>query len=70
MSGWYLTDVPGLLQVTPQQDSFGGPQRLSISNVAARRALPLIYYWSAPSPYLGNKVSANGPCLYADLIYC
>uniref|UniRef100_A0A674J3X9 Laminin subunit alpha 2 n=1 Tax=Terrapene triunguis TaxID=2587831 RepID=A0A674J3X9_9SAUR len=60
MSGWYLTDVPGLLQVTPQQDSFGGPQRLSISNVAARRVLPLIYYWSAPSPYLGNKVTAGG----------
>ncbi|XP_053879086.1 laminin subunit alpha-2 isoform X6 [Malaclemys terrapin pileata] len=69
MSGWYLTDVPGLLQVTPQQDSFGGPQRLSISNVAARRVLPLIYYWSAPSPYLGNKIPAAGGHLKFTISY-
>ncbi|XP_053142140.1 laminin subunit alpha-2 isoform X3 [Hemicordylus capensis] len=57
MNGWHLTDVAGLARVTPQQDSFDGPQQLSINNVAARSVLPLIYYWSAPSPYLGNKGS-------------
>lgn len=70
MSGWHLTDLSGLIKVTPQQDSFDGPQQLSIGNVAARKVLPLIYYWSAPSPYLGNKVSADGPCLYVNLMYC
>uniref|UniRef100_A0A8C3RNL2 Laminin subunit alpha 2 n=1 Tax=Chelydra serpentina TaxID=8475 RepID=A0A8C3RNL2_CHESE len=69
MSGWYLTDVPGLLRVTPPQDSFGGPQRLSISNVDARKVLPLIYYWSAPSPYLGNKITAAGGHLKFTVSY-
>ncbi|XP_074846691.1 laminin subunit alpha-2 isoform X2 [Carettochelys insculpta] len=69
MSGWYLTDIPGLFRVTPQQDSFGGSQWLSISNVAARRVLPLIYYWSAPSPYLGNKITAAGGYLKFTISY-
>lgn len=69
MNGWHLTDVAGRARVTPQQDSFDGPQQLSISNVAARTALQQIYYWSAPSPYLGNKVSADGLCLGVNLIY-
>ncbi|XP_067402829.1 laminin subunit alpha-2 isoform X2 [Emydura macquarii macquarii] len=69
MSGWYLTDLSGLLRVTPQKDSFDGPQQLSISNVAARRVLPLIYYWSAPSPYLGNKITAAGGHLKFTISY-
>ncbi|XP_075780255.1 laminin subunit alpha-2 isoform X2 [Pelodiscus sinensis] len=67
MSGWYLTDIPGHLRVTPQQDRL--PQRLSISNVAARRVLPPIYYWSAPSPYLGNKITAAGGHLKFTISY-
>uniref|UniRef100_A0A8C8SQH7 Laminin subunit alpha 2 n=1 Tax=Pelusios castaneus TaxID=367368 RepID=A0A8C8SQH7_9SAUR len=69
MSGWYLTDLPGLLQIIPQKDSFDGPQWLSISNVAARRVLPVVYYWSAPSPYLGNKVTAAGGHLKFTISY-
>lgn len=67
MNGWFLTDIPGLARIAPQQDSFDGPQQLSINNVAARSILPLVYYWSAPSPYLGNKVSADGLCLGVNL---
>ncbi|XP_054830970.1 laminin subunit alpha-2 [Eublepharis macularius] len=69
MTGWYLTDVPGLARVTPQQDSFDGPQQLSINNVAARSLLQQIYYWSAPSPYLGNKITAAGGHLKFTISY-
>ncbi|XP_060095142.1 laminin subunit alpha-2 isoform X2 [Heteronotia binoei] len=69
MTDWYLTDVPGLVRVTPQQDSFDGPQQLSINNVAARTVLPLIYYWSAPSPYLGDKITAAGGLLKFTISY-
>ncbi|KAG8123857.1 hypothetical protein E2320_019256, partial [Naja naja] len=55
MNGWHLTDEWGLARITPQQDTFDGPQQLSISNTVARTVLQPIYYWSAPSPYLGNK---------------
>lgn len=68
MNGWYLTDLPGLIRVTPKQKRFDGHQQYSISNVAARKVLPQTYYWSAPSSYLGNKVSADGTCLNANLI--
>uniref|UniRef100_A0A8C6IUA6 Laminin subunit alpha-2 n=1 Tax=Melopsittacus undulatus TaxID=13146 RepID=A0A8C6IUA6_MELUD len=60
MNGWYLTDLPGLIRVTPKQKRFDGHQQYSISNVAARKVLPQTYYWSAPSSYLGNKVTAGG----------
>lgn len=69
MNGWYLAGLPGLIRVTPKQKNSGGRQQLSISNVAARKVLPQTYYWSAPSSYLGNKVSADGACLNANLIY-
>uniref|UniRef100_A0A8C6VI31 Laminin subunit alpha 2 n=1 Tax=Naja naja TaxID=35670 RepID=A0A8C6VI31_NAJNA len=59
MNGWHLTDEWGLARITPQQDTFDGPQQLSISNTVARTVLQPIYYWSAPSPYLGNKVSID-----------
>lgn len=68
MNGWYLTGLPGLIKVTPKQKRFDGHHQFSISNVAARKVLPQIYYWSAPSSYLGNKVSADGTCLNANLI--
>lgn len=69
MNGWYLTDLPGHIRVIPTQKRFDGHQHLSISNVAAQKVLPQIYYWSAPSSYLGNKVSAGGTCLNSNLIY-
>ncbi|XP_062428551.1 laminin subunit alpha-2 isoform X5 [Rhea pennata] len=69
MNGWYLTDLPGLIRVTPKQKSFRGRQQLSISNVAARKVLPQTYYWSAPSSYLGNKITAAGGHLKFTVSY-
>ncbi|NWJ04763.1 LAMA2 protein, partial [Crypturellus undulatus] len=69
MNGWYLTDLPGLIRVTPKQKTFGGHQQLSISNVAARKILPQTYYWSAPSSYLGNKITAAGGHLKFTVSY-
>lgn len=68
MNGWYLTDLPGLIRVIPMQKRFDGHQQLSISNVVAQKVLPQIYYWSAPSSYLGNKVSASDTWLNTDLL--
>uniref|UniRef100_A0A672UU06 Laminin subunit alpha-2 n=1 Tax=Strigops habroptila TaxID=2489341 RepID=A0A672UU06_STRHB len=69
MNGWYLTDLPGLIRVTPKQKRFDGHQQYSISNVAARKVLPQTYYWSAPSSYLGNKVAAAGGHLKFTVSY-
>ncbi|GAB0186673.1 laminin subunit alpha-2 [Grus japonensis] len=69
MNGWYLTGLPGLIRVTPKQKKFDGHQQFSISNVAARKVLPQIYYWSAPSSYLGNKVAAAGGRLKFTVSY-
>uniref|UniRef100_A0A803TQL9 Laminin subunit alpha 2 n=1 Tax=Anolis carolinensis TaxID=28377 RepID=A0A803TQL9_ANOCA len=65
MNGWYLTDLPARARVAPQQDKFDGVEQLSVNNIAARTFLPQIYYWSAPRPYLGNKVSVDG--LYLEV---
>uniref|UniRef100_A0A8C3H0K1 Laminin subunit alpha-2 n=1 Tax=Corvus moneduloides TaxID=1196302 RepID=A0A8C3H0K1_CORMO len=48
---------------------FDGHQQLSISNVIAQKLLPQIYYWSAPSSYLGNKVTAAGGHLKFTVSY-
>uniref|UniRef100_A0A663M1F7 Laminin subunit alpha-2 n=1 Tax=Athene cunicularia TaxID=194338 RepID=A0A663M1F7_ATHCN len=69
MNGWYLTDLLGLIRVTPKQRRFDGHQQFSISNVAARKVLPQTYYWSAPSSYLGNKVAAAGGHLKFTVSY-
>uniref|UniRef100_A0A670YWM6 Laminin subunit alpha 2 n=1 Tax=Pseudonaja textilis TaxID=8673 RepID=A0A670YWM6_PSETE len=69
MNGWHLTDEWGLARITPQQDTFDGPQQLSISNTVARTVLQPIYYWSAPSPYLGNKITAAGGHLKFTVLY-
>ena len=57
MSGWYLTDISGHIRVAPQQGDWERPQQISIRSAEARRELPREYFWSAPAPYLGNKVS-------------
>ncbi|XP_055981989.1 laminin subunit alpha-2 [Sorex fumeus] len=59
MSGWYLTDLTGHIKVTPEQDDVI-PPHISISSSEAQRALPENYFWSAPAPYLGNKLTAAG----------
>uniref|UniRef100_A0A2I3HGG1 Laminin subunit alpha-2 n=1 Tax=Nomascus leucogenys TaxID=61853 RepID=A0A2I3HGG1_NOMLE len=69
MSGWYLTDLSGRIRVAPQQDDLDSPQQISISNADARQALPHSYYWSAPAPYLGNKLPAVGGQLTFTISY-
>ncbi|XP_053447622.1 laminin subunit alpha-2 isoform X1 [Nycticebus coucang] len=66
MSGWYLTDISGHIQVFLQQDS---PQQISIVHAEARQVLPHGYYWSAPTPYLGNKLPAVGGQLTFTISY-
>uniref|UniRef100_A0A8C3JI83 Laminin subunit alpha 2 n=1 Tax=Calidris pygmaea TaxID=425635 RepID=A0A8C3JI83_9CHAR len=69
MNGWYLTDLAGLVKVTPKLKRFDGHQQFSISDAAARKVLPQTYYWSAPSSYLGNKVTAAGGRLKFTVSY-
>nr|XP_060609322.1 laminin subunit alpha-2 isoform X5 [Anolis sagrei ordinatus] len=69
MNGWYLTDLPAAARVAPQQDKLDGAEQLSINNIAARTFLPQIYYWSAPRPYLGNKITAAGGHLKFTVSY-
>ncbi|KAK2488426.1 hypothetical protein MC885_001733, partial [Smutsia gigantea] len=57
MSGWYLTDISGSIQVAPQQDGLDPPRQISVGRAEAPPALRQSYYWSAPAPYLGNKVN-------------
>ncbi|ELW69407.1 Laminin subunit alpha-2 [Tupaia chinensis] len=69
MRGWYLTDISGRFRVAPQEDGLDPPQQISISNSETRRTLPSNYYWSAPAPYLGNKLSAVGGQLTFSISY-
>lgn len=69
MSGWYLTDISGHIRVAPQLDDLDPPQQISISSVEARQALPQSYFWSAPAPYLGNKLTAAGGQLMFTVSY-
>uniref|UniRef100_A0A6I8PFI4 Laminin subunit alpha-2 n=1 Tax=Ornithorhynchus anatinus TaxID=9258 RepID=A0A6I8PFI4_ORNAN len=69
MNGWYLTDLPGLVRVGPQQDDFDRPQELSINSEDARMKLPQTYYWTAPGPYLGNKLTSAGGQLMFTISY-
>ncbi|XP_057345251.1 laminin subunit alpha-2 isoform X1 [Manis pentadactyla] len=69
MSGWYLTDISGSIQVAPQQDGLDPPRQISISRAEAPPALRQSYYWSAPAPYLGNKLTAAGGQLAFTISY-
>ncbi|XP_023570030.1 laminin subunit alpha-2 [Octodon degus] len=69
MRGWYLTDISSSIRVAPHQDNSGSPYQVSISNAEARKTLPDSYYWSAPAPYLGNKLSAVGGQLTFTISY-
>ncbi|XP_029416828.1 laminin subunit alpha-2 isoform X2 [Nannospalax galili] len=69
MHGWSLTDISGNIRVAPQRDNQESPQQISVSNSEARRSLPDGYYWSAPAPYLGNKLPAVGGQLTFTISY-
>ncbi|XP_028364784.1 laminin subunit alpha-2 isoform X3 [Phyllostomus discolor] len=68
MSGWHLTDISGHVRVAPQHDP-ERPEQISIHSAEARRALPRDYFWSAPAPYLGNKLTAVGGRLTFTVSY-
>ncbi|XP_045698619.1 laminin subunit alpha-2 isoform X5 [Phyllostomus hastatus] len=68
MRGWHLTDISGHVRVAPQHDP-ELPEQISIRSAEARRALPRDYFWSAPAPYLGNKLTAVGGRLSFTVSY-
>lgn len=59
MTGWLVTDLSNAKRVQPQRNQFDGPRQISINNTEAVKVLKHTYYWSAPEPYLGNKVSSQ-----------
>uniref|UniRef100_A0A8B9ZI22 Laminin subunit alpha-2 n=1 Tax=Anas platyrhynchos TaxID=8839 RepID=A0A8B9ZI22_ANAPL len=61
MTGWLVTDLYNTRGVQPQQSQLDGPHQISINNSEAVKVLKHTYYWSAPEPYLGNKV-IKFPC--------
>ncbi|KAM7136528.1 laminin subunit alpha-2 isoform 6-T6 [Molossus nigricans] len=69
MSGWYLTDSSGHIRAAPQQVHSQSPPQISISSQEAARVIRPPHYWSAPAPYLGNKLTAAGGKLTFTISY-
>ncbi|XP_038249040.1 laminin subunit alpha-1 [Dermochelys coriacea] len=69
MAGWLVTDLYTEKRVEPQQGQFAGPHQISVNNTAAVKILKSTYYWSAPEPYLGNKLTAFGGYLKYTVSY-
>ncbi|XP_067840660.1 laminin subunit alpha-2 isoform X2 [Heptranchias perlo] len=62
MFDWFLTDLQGISKILHRQEILDGSQllQLSINDYGDSRILPPLYYWSAPSAYLGQKLTAYG----------
>uniref|UniRef100_A0A8B9DL87 Laminin subunit alpha-1 n=1 Tax=Anser cygnoides TaxID=8845 RepID=A0A8B9DL87_ANSCY len=69
MTGWLVTDLYNARGVQPQQSQLDGPHQISINNTEAVKVLKHTYYWSAPEPYLGNKLTAFGGDLKYTVSY-
>uniref|UniRef100_A0A8C3LGM6 Basement membrane-specific heparan sulfate proteoglycan core protein n=1 Tax=Chrysolophus pictus TaxID=9089 RepID=A0A8C3LGM6_CHRPC len=69
MTGWLITDLYNAKGVQPQRGQFDGPRQISINNTDAVKILKHTYYWSAPEPYLGNKLTAFGGDLKYTVSY-
>uniref|UniRef100_A0A8V0X4B6 Laminin subunit alpha-1 n=2 Tax=Gallus gallus TaxID=9031 RepID=A0A8V0X4B6_CHICK len=69
MTGWLITDLYNAKGVQPQRGQFDGPRQISINNSDAVKVLKHTYYWSAPEPYLGNKLTAFGGDLKYTVSY-
>ncbi|EMP33411.1 Laminin subunit alpha-1 [Chelonia mydas] len=69
MAGWLVTDLYTEKRLEPQQGQFAGPHQISVNNTAAVKILKSTYYWSAPEPYLGNKLTAFGGYLKYTVSY-
>ncbi|XP_077018985.1 laminin subunit alpha-2 isoform X2 [Tamandua tetradactyla] len=63
MSGWYLTDISGRRRGAPGQAGWDPARKV------AHGAWLQGAYWSAPQPYLGNKLSAAGGQLAFTIAY-
>ncbi|XP_051880562.1 laminin subunit alpha-2 [Pristis pectinata] len=60
MANWYLSDLQGISKIHPRQNILDGQLELSLYNFVDSRISPLVYYWSAPNAYLGQKLAAYG----------
>ncbi|XP_038603188.1 laminin subunit alpha-1 [Tachyglossus aculeatus] len=69
MSGWVVTDLFGENKIQTQRNQFDGLHQISINNTVAMKILKSIYYWSAPSSYLGNKLTSFGGYLKYTVSY-
>ncbi|KAJ6662205.1 hypothetical protein lerEdw1_012672 [Lerista edwardsae] len=69
MDGWLVTAPYTSKTIQPQKGQFDGPRQISLDNMAAAKILKTPYYWSAPKPYLGNKLTAFGGYLKYTVSY-
>uniref|UniRef100_A0A7M4ET92 Laminin subunit alpha-1 n=1 Tax=Crocodylus porosus TaxID=8502 RepID=A0A7M4ET92_CROPO len=69
MGRWLVTDLYSPNTVQPQQGQLDGSHQISINNTVAMKILKPTYYWSAPEPYLGNKLTAFGGYLKYTVSY-
>ncbi|OXB73578.1 UNVERIFIED_CONTAM: hypothetical protein H355_003880 [Colinus virginianus] len=69
MTGWLITDLYNARSVQPHRSQFDGPHQISINNTDTVKVLKHTYYWSAPEPYLGNKLTAFGGKLKYTVSY-
>ncbi|XP_059501383.1 laminin subunit alpha-2 isoform X3 [Stegostoma tigrinum] len=58
MFGWFVTDLQGTVKILPRHGD--RLQQVTINEYEGSRVLPGQYYWSAPSAYLGQKLTAYG----------
>ncbi|XP_038655724.1 laminin subunit alpha-2 isoform X2 [Scyliorhinus canicula] len=60
MFDWFLTDLQGISKIVPKQETLDGLLKVNINEYEGSRILSRPYYWSAPSAYLGHKLTAHG----------
>ncbi|XP_042299087.1 laminin subunit alpha-1-like isoform X2 [Sceloporus undulatus] len=69
MAGWLVTAPYTLKTVDPEESQLDGPPQIIINNIAVAKMLKSPYYWSAPKPYLGNKLTSFGGYLKYTVSY-
>ncbi|XP_041043524.1 laminin subunit alpha-2 isoform X2 [Carcharodon carcharias] len=60
MFDWFLTNLEGISKILPRQQNVDGLLQVNINEYERNRILLQPYYWSAPSAYLGQKLTAYG----------
>nr|XP_060631057.1 laminin subunit alpha-1 [Anolis sagrei ordinatus] len=69
MAGWLVTAPYTSKTIESQHVQLDGPHQISINNIAVAKILKSPYYWSAPKPYLGNKLTSFGGYLKYTVSY-